>query len=155
VSRTTERRLPAGRRGFTLLEVIVVLAVMATLISIVAPMVFRNVADSRVNAARSQLNVFILGLESYYADAGSYPSTEQGLAALREPPSGRPAPRRWRGPYLRQAVPRDPWGRPYIYVSPGVNDPLTFDLYSLGRDGEPGGSGEDADITSWLGPDDL
>ena len=139
------------RPGFTLLEVIVVLAVIATLASIVAPMVFQNVGDSRINAARSQIDIFTLALESYYVDAGFYPTTEQGLVALREEPTSPPVPQRWRGPYLRRVVPVDPWGREYIYRSPGVHDPRSYDLYTLGRDGHPGGTDEDADITSWGG----
>lgn len=140
----------AGRRGgFTLLEVIIVLAVMATLMAVVAPVLFTHVGDARITAARSQMEVFAMALDSYYTDAMSYPTTAQGLDALRRRPEAAPVPRRWRGPYLRRAAPADPWDRPYIYVSPGTHDPESYDLSSLGRDGLPGGAGEDADITTW------
>lgn len=137
------------RSGFTLLEVIIVLAVMATLMAVVAPVLFTHVGDARITAARSQMDVFALALDSYYADATSYPTTGQGLDALRRRPETPPVPRRWRGPYLRRSAPVDPWGRPYVYTSPGVHDPESYDLSTLGRDGLPGGVGEDADITTW------
>jgi general secretion pathway protein G len=145
VSRETERRC---RHGFTLVEVIVVLAVLATLAAVVAPMVFRHVADARVQAARSQIEIFMLALDGYYADTGVYPTTDQGLRALRREPVLEPLPRGWRGPYLRRAVPLDPWGREFIYTSPGVRNTGSYDLATLGRDGRVGGSGEDADIHS-------
>ena len=81
-----------------------------------------------------------------------YPTTEQGLEALRTLPTVGEPPRNWRGPYLRKVVPLDPWGRPYHYISPGRTNVESYDLYTLGRDGQPGGEGEDADITSWGGP---
>ena len=138
-------------RGFTLIEVLVVLAIIATLAALVGPSVFRNVGDSRAQAAKSQLELFALALEQYRLDNHVYPTTEQGLAALRTMPvTGEPPPN-WRGPYLRRVVPDDPWGRPYIYVAPGRENPETYDLYSLGRDGRPVGEGEDADVTSWGG----
>lgn len=139
-------------RGFTLLEVLVVIAVIATLVSIVAPSVFQNVGDAKINAARSQIEIFALALDSYRMHNGVYPTTEQGLEALRTMPTVGEPPRNWRGPYLRKAVPVDPWGRPYHYISPGRENPESYDLYSLGRDGKVGGEGEDADITSWGGP---
>lgn len=143
--------LYCGRAGFTLIEILVVLAVIATLAALVGPSVFRNVGDSRMQAARSQLELFALALEQYRLDNHVYPLTEQGLSALRTMPmTGQAAPN-WRGPYLRRVVPDDPWGRPYTYVAPGRHNPETYDLYSLGRDGRPGGEGEDADITSWGG----
>jgi len=135
------------RGGFTLIEIIVVIAVVAVLASLVSPMVFRNVGDAKRTAARAQIEIFVLALESYRLDNDLYPSSETGLAALRTPPvADDPA---WRGPYLRKEVPLDPWGHPYVYRSPGEVNPETFDLLSLGRDGEPGGEGEDADIESW------
>lgn len=137
--------------GFTLIEILVVLAIIATLAALVGPSVFRNVGDSRVHAAKSQLELFALALESYQLDNHVYPSTEQGLAALRTLPVSGELPRNWRGPYLRRVVPNDPWGRAYIYAAPGRENPDTYDLYSLGRDGRQGGEGEDADMTSWGG----
>jgi general secretion pathway protein G len=146
------RKAGAGARAaFTLIEILVVLAIIATLAALVGPAVFRNVGDSRAQAARSQLELFALALEQYRLDNHVYPSTEQGLAALRTMPVTGEPPRKWRGPYLRRVVPYDPWGRAYLYTSPGRENSETYDLYSLGRDGRAGGEGEDADITSWGG----
>jgi general secretion pathway protein G len=139
-------------RGFTLMELLVVIAIIAVLASVVAPSVFRNVGDAKHAAALSQIELFATALNQYRLDNDGYPSTEQGLAALRTMPAAGDPPPNWRGPYLSRIVPLDPWGRPYLYVSPGIVNPLTFDLYSLGRDGKTGGDGEDADVTSWGGP---
>lgn len=141
----------SSRAGFTLLELIVVIVVIAILAGLVGPMVFGNVSDARTQAARAQIEMFGLALDNYRLDNDSYPVTEQGLAALRSRPAAPPEPRRWRGPYLRKEVPNDPWDRPYVYRSPGTENPTGYDLFSLGRDGRPGGEGEDADITSWGG----
>jgi general secretion pathway protein G len=140
------------RRGFTLIEMLVVITVIAILASLVTPMVFRNVGDAKLSAARSQIEIFGLALDAYRLDNDYYPSTAQGLESLRRMPSGTPAARNWRGPYLKKAVPLDPSGRPYLYRSPGEANPDSYDLVSLGRDGAPGGTGEDADITSWGAP---
>lgn len=141
-------RSEASRAGFTLIEIIVVIAVVAILASLVSPMVFQNVGDAKTTTARAQIEILALALDSYRLDNDRYPSTELGLVALRERPEG-DAGRAWRGPYLRREVPEDPWGRPYIYRSPGVENPSSYDLLSLGRDGAEGGTGEDADIESW------
>lgn len=146
MTRTTVHR---ARHGFTLLELIVVIAIIATLVSVVAPQVIGNVGAAKVSAARSQIDAFSIALEAYRLDNDVYPTTEQGIPALRVSPLSGPAPRNWRGPYLRKVVPLDPWGRPYLYQAPGVENPTQFDLFSLGRDGKTGGTGEDADITSW------
>jgi general secretion pathway protein G len=130
---------------------VVVLAIIATLATVVGPAVFRNAGDAKVQAARSQIEMLGLALDSYRLDNDAYPSTQQGIGALREPPAADP-PRNWRGPYLRRLVPADPWGRPYSYASPGRANPSSYDLYTLGRDGRPGGTDEDADLTSWGGP---
>jgi general secretion pathway protein G len=144
------------RAGFTLLELLVVIAIIATLAGVVAPAVFRNVGDAKASAAKSQIELLALALSQYRLDSDQFPTTEQGLAALRALPTVgdamSDAPRNWRGPYLARVVPLDPWGRPYVYVSPGQQNPASFDLYTLGRDGREGGTGEDADVTSWSGP---
>jgi general secretion pathway protein G len=132
--------------------VLVVIAVIATLASVVAPAVFRNVGDAKVSAAKSQLEILVLALESYRMHNDAYPTTEQGLEALRSLPTMGELPRNWQGPYLRKPVPRDPWNRPYQYQSPGKANPDSYDLFTLGRDGLPGGQGEDADQTSWGSP---
>jgi general secretion pathway protein G len=140
-----------SRSGFTLIEMIVVIMVIAILAGLVGPMVFGNVADAKVQGARAQIEMFGLALDAYRLDNDAYPTSEQGLTALRLMPSGNPQPRRWRGPYLRKEVPLDPWGRPYVFRSPGKANTTGYDLYTLGRDGQPGGSEDDADVTSWGG----
>ncbi len=148
----TRRRADAQeRRGFTLIELIVVIAVIAILAGLVGPMVFANVGDAKIQAARTQIELFGLALDAYRLDNDYYPATEQGLEGLRTRPTAEPAPRRWRGPYLRKEIPLDPWGRPFVYRAPGEVNREGYDLLSLGRDGRAGGDGEDADITSWGG----
>ena len=125
--------------------VIVVIAVLATL---VAPNLFRNVGDARVATARTQIETFGTALDAYRLDNGTYPTSAQGLAALWERPSIDP-PANWKSPYLRKAVPKDPWDNAYVYVAPGRVNPQSYDLHSQGADGRPGGDGENADIVSW------
>jgi general secretion pathway protein G len=139
----------ASKGGFTLIELLVVITVIAILAGVVTPMVFRNVGDAKVSAARSQIEVLGLALDTYYLHVGRYPTTSEGLEALVTRPANGQGSGAWRGPYLKKAVPPDPWGRPYVYVSPGTANPESYDLSSLGRDGAAGGSGEDADLTSW------
>jgi len=138
-----------GRAGFTLIEVLVVIAVIAMLAALVAPNVFQHVGTAKDATARSQIELLGAALDAYRLDNGRYPTTDQGLDALQVQPSTQPLPSNWRGPYLRKAVPMDPWGTPFIYLSPGEMNPRNYDLLSLGSDGEPGGEGEDADIVSW------
>jgi general secretion pathway protein G len=129
-------------RGFTLIELLVVIAVIAVLAGLVGPMVFRNVGDAKLTAAKAQLELFGLALDQYRLDNDYYPSSAQGLDALRTAPQGEPAARNWRGPYLKKGVPLDPWGRAYTYTS----TPSGYALFTLGRDGREGGEGEDRDI---------
>ena len=151
--RSCVRPRPRRRRhGFTLIELLVTIAIIATLAAIVAPSLFGNVGEARRNAAKSQVQIMALALDAYRLDNDAYPTTEQGLEALRTLPVTGDAPPNWKGPYLRQLVPLDPWGRPYVYVAPGVANPSGYDLYTLGKDGRPGGDGENADMTSWNGP---
>ena len=137
------------RAGFTLIELLVVITVIAILAGLVAPQIFGNVSDARITSARAQIENFGLALDAYRLDNHQYPSTAQGLAALMTLPTGDPPAANWRGPYLRRALPNDPWGHPYVYRSPGDSVPNGYDLLSFGRDGKPGGTGEDQDITSW------
>jgi len=137
-----------SRRAFTLLEIIVVIIVLALLAALVAPQIIGRVSEARSATARTQLELFGTALDNYRLDNGAYPTTEQGLQALREKPTRAPVPANWRGPYVRKAVPNDPWGRPYLYRFPGERNAGAFDLSSLGRDGQPGGTGEDADINN-------
>jgi general secretion pathway protein G len=133
-------------KGFTLIELLVVIVVIGMLAGLVGPMIFRHVGDAKVSAAKAQLELFGLALDQYRLDNDYYPSTAQGLEALRTLPAGEPTARDWRGPYIRKPIPLDPWGRPYIYKSPGEKNPSGYDLLTYGRDGRPGGEGEDADI---------
>jgi general secretion pathway protein G len=135
--------------GFTLLEVMVVVIVLGLLAGLVGPQIIGRVSDAKSTTAHTQIEMISVALDSYRLDNGRYPTTQQGLEALRTEPAADPVPTNWRGPYLRREVPMDPWGRPYEYRSPGEENPGSFDLFTLGLDGVPGGEGEDADITSW------
>jgi general secretion pathway protein G len=132
------------RAGFTLLELLVVMVIIGLLASYVGPKYFLQVGKSEIKAARAQIDGFEKALEQYRIDTGHFPSTEQGLRVLFAKPNNEP---KWSGPYLKKAPPPDAWGQPYQYKSPGEHG--EFDLYSFGKDGRPGGSGEDADITNW------
>lgn len=135
--------------GFTLIEVLVVIVVLGVLAGLVAPDVFRNLGASKDTAARAQIEMLGAALDSYRLDNDRYPTTEQGLEALRREPSSGPAARNWRGPYLRREIPLDPWGRPYEYRSPGVHDASGFELVSHGRGGAEPGEGADSEVRSW------
>jgi len=135
--------------GFTLIEILVVIVVLAVLATLVAPNVFRHVGAAKEVTARSQIEMLGAALDAYRLDNGRYPTSEQGLAALWQPPVIEPRPANWRGPYLRKAVPRDPWGAAYIYAAPGVQSGTGYDLLSYAADGKVGGTGDDADIMSW------
>ncbi len=144
------RRLVFSKRrnGLTLIELIVVLVVIGLLAGLVAPQILGRVSDARITTAKTQIELLGVALENYRLDNGVYPGTQQGLEALRTRPSGAPDARNWRGPYLKKAVPSDPWGRPYIYRSLGDKNRSGFDIQTLGRDGKPGGVDEDADQSS-------
>jgi general secretion pathway protein G len=133
------------QRGFNLLELLVVLVIIGLLVSYVAPRYFGQVGKSEIKAARAQINSLEKALDQYRLDLGRYPSSEEGLAALNTAPGGGTA--RWQGPYLKKAVPADPWGQAYQYRFPGERG--EFDLYSWGPDSKPGGEGEAADIGNW------
>jgi general secretion pathway protein G len=132
-----------SQRGFTLLELLVVLVVLGLLAGIVAPKYFSQLGRSQVKVARAQIEGLSKALDLYRLEVGHYPTTEQGLAALVVAPAEET---RWTGPYLQKAVPQDPWGRNYTYRYPGENS--EYDLLSMGKDGQPGGEGEDAEITN-------
>ena len=143
------RNRSAARAGFTLIEVLVVVIVIGLLAGLVGPRILGRVSEAKTATARTQIELLGLALDNYRLDNGSYPTTEQGLAALQEKPARDPAPLNWRGPYLKKAIPADPWGRPYSYASPGERTPSGYDLWTLGRDGEQGGEGDDMDVGSW------
>lgn len=142
-------RCLASERGLTLIEILVVIVILGVMASLVGPAVFGHVGTAKTTTARSQIELLSAALDAYRLDVGRYPTTEQGLAALREEPVDSPVPRGWRGPYLRREVPVDPWGRGYVYRSPGEENTVGFDLLSYGLDGVPGGEGEARDVTSW------
>jgi general secretion pathway protein G len=134
-----------GEAGFTLVEILVVITIIGLIMALVGPRVLNYLAESKVKAARIQVESFASSLDLFYLDAGRYPSTSEGLAALAARPGGIDT---WNGPYLRTGlVPNDPWGHPYIYRSPGEHGP--YDIVSLGSDGQQGGTGTAADIESW------
>ncbi len=141
-------KMTRARRGFTLIEVLVVIVVIAILATFVAPSIFRNVGDARVSTAKTQIESFGTALDAYRLDNGAYPTSAQGLGALWQRPSIDP-PNNWRAPYLRKPVPQDPWGHDYVYVAPGRINPASYDLLSYGADGVAGGTGDAADIVSW------
>jgi general secretion pathway protein G len=130
--------------GFTLLELLVVLVIIGLLAGYVGPRYFAQVGKAEQKIARAQIDAFEKALHTYRLDVGHYPSTADGLAALNVAPPGET---RWQGPYMSKAIPPDPWGRPYLYKSPG--DHGDFDIESYGKDGQPGGDGDDADVMSW------
>ena len=131
-------------RGFTLLELLVVIVIIGMLVGYVGPKYFKQVGKSQITVVRDQLHAFGQALDQYRLDTGHYPTTQQGMAALMEKPANET---KWDGPYLKKAVPVDPWGTPYVYKQPG--DHGEYDLISYGKDGVPGGTGEDADLGSW------
>jgi general secretion pathway protein G len=135
----------SGRNsGFTLLELLVVMVIIGLLAGYVGPKYFGQIGKSEVKVAKAQIDSLEKALDQYRLDTGHYPSTELGLAALMNKPPNEP---KWDGPYLKKNVPIDPWGRAYEYKFPGEHG--EFDLLSYGKDGQPGGSGEGADITNW------
>ena len=137
----------AKQSGFSLIELVVVIVIMGILASLVAPQILGNVDKALVQQAKTDMKSVETALKLYRLDNFNYPTTEQGLEALVHKTSIAPEPRNFKqGGYLDR-VPKDPWGRDYIYLSPG--DHGDFDIYTLGRDGQPGGEGQDADIGNW------
>lgn len=138
---TSKRRLASG---FTLLELLVVVLIIGLLTGVVGPRLMGQIGRSEATAAKAQIDALDKAVQAYRLDMGQFPSNEQGLATLMIAPGGEG---RWRGPYLKGAIPLDPWGQPYIYRVPGTQG-RDYDLQSLGRDKAPGGSGDDADISN-------
>jgi general secretion pathway protein G len=142
-SRAIERKARHGEQGFTLVEMLVVIAIIGLIMGLIGPRVLNYLSESKVKAAKIQMQSFSSSLDLFNLDAGRYPSSSEGLAALVRRPPGVAA---WNGPYLKGGnVPNDPWNNAYIYRAPGEHGP--FDIVSLGSDGQEGGSGTAADIS--------
>jgi general secretion pathway protein G len=141
--RRSARRL--AQQGFTLVEMLVVISIIGLIMALVGPRVLNFLAESKVKAAKIQIESLTSALDLYALDTGQYPSNSDGLGALMQRPGGVTS---WGGPYLKgNVVPKDPWGRPYVYRSPGQHG--AYDILSYGADGQEGGTGAAADITSW------
>ena len=136
-------------RGFTLIEIMVVITILGILAALIVPRVVGRTDDARITAAKTDISAILQALKVYRLDNGRYPTTEQGLRALLEKPTTEPIPNNWKsGGYLeRSSVPKDPWGKEYQYLNPGLRGEI--DVFSFGRDGQSGGEGPDADVGSW------
>ena len=145
-----KRQSERMRAGFTLIELLVVMIILAILAAFAIPRVIGRTDDARRGRALSDIKSLGTALDMYKTENGSYPSTEQGLAALRIAPTSDPIPKAWNGPYLKDPIQADPWGNPYIYANPSEHGG-DYDLSSNGADGQPGGSGNNSDLTSWEG----
>lgn len=141
ISRNSPRIKSSDNAGFTLLELLVVIVIIGLLAAYVGPKYFSQLGKSETVVAKAQIEAFEKSLDSFRIDVGRYPTTEEGLAALLVSP---PNTEKWNGPYLKKDIPKDPWGNIYMYKSPGKNG--DFDIISYGKDGQPGGTGENADI---------
>ena len=136
-------RAATGQRGFTLIELLIVMIILGLLAALVAPKMFQKVGSSKQKAAKTQISMFGTALDAFRLDLGRYPTTDEGLDLLRKNPGSSS----WDGPYLSKDLPLDPWGRQYVYRFPGERG--EYELYSLVADGQEGGEGENADVTSW------
>ena len=144
-ARWLRRRARRAERGFTLVEILVVITIIGLIMALVGPRVINYLGEAKVKAAKIQIESFSSALDLYYLDAGRYPSSSEGLAALAQRPGGATT---WNGPYLKGGVvPNDPWGKPYVYRSPGEHG--AYDIISYGSDGQEGGTGTASDIVSW------
>ena len=138
------KRQPRLRRAFTLIEMLVVILILSILAALIIPRLVSRTSDAKIAAAKSDIATLTSLLQQYRVDNDKYPTTEEGLQALRVQPS---SATNWKGPYLTKDLPVDPWGNPYVYQSPGPSG-QDFQIISYGADGAPGGDGDDADITS-------
>jgi general secretion pathway protein G len=136
-----------GQRGFTLLEVMVVMVILGILAALIVPKIVSRPDEARIIAAKQDIATLMQALKLYHLDNGRYPTTEQGLQALVVKPTSDPIPANWKAGGYLEHLPNDPWGHPYQYLNPGVHGEI--DVFSLGADGQPGGEGNDADIGSW------
>ena len=144
---STIKQTHSAIRGFTLIEVMVVIVILGVLAALIVPKVMSRPDEARVAAARQDIGSIIQALKLYKLDNMRYPTTEQGLVALVKKPTGEPVPPNWKGNGYLEKLPKDPWGNPFQYLQPGTHGEI--DVISLGADGAPGGEGSDADIGSW------
>lgn len=140
----TKRLYGRDRKGFTLIELLVVMVIVGLLAALVGPRLFPKLGKGKQAAAKAQIELLGQALDQMRLDIGRYPTTQEGLNALAANPGGI---QNWDGPYLKKALPNDSWGKPYHYQCPGTHG--EYDLFSYGRDGAPGGEGEDKDVNSW------
>lgn len=143
INNVRPRSLLFLRRGFTLLELLVVIVIIGLLAAYVGPKYFSQLSKSEVTVAKAQIEAFEKALDTFRLDVGRYPSSEEGLNALLAKPA---TASKWNGPYLKKEIPPDPWGHAYLYRSPGSKG--EFEILSYGKDGQPGGTAENADITN-------
>jgi general secretion pathway protein G len=139
-----KKRIRCRERGFTLIELMIVIIIIGLLAGLVGPRLFGQLTQAKQKAAKAQIELFGTALDAFRLDVGRYPTTDEGLKILREKPSGLDA---WKGPYLPKEIPMDPWGKPYLYRSPGEHG--EYDLLTYGLDGVEGGEGENQDVMSW------
>lgn len=139
-----KERIRSKEQGFTLIEIMIVVIIIGLLAGLVGPRLFGKLTQAKQKAAKAQIELFGTALDAFRLDVGRYPSTEEGLKALREKPSGMET---WKGPYLPKEIPLDSWGKPYAYKSPGEHG--EYDILSYGLDGVEGGEGENQDVVSW------
>ncbi len=151
LARSIRSRLVRGEAGFTLIEIMVVVVIIGLLLTVVASNVTKQLGTAETVKARADIQGIETALANYRLDSGFYPTTEQGLEALIRKPGGEPVPHAWNGPYLKgmTSVPKDRWGNEYLYLSPGVHNIESFDIWTRGQDGQDGGDGPNSDIGNW------
>lgn len=132
--------------GFTMMELLIVLVIVGLLAALVGPTLYQQIKPAKQSTARAQIENFGTALDNFFINMNRYPTTQEGLEILRTKPEN---DEKWKGPYLKKEIPNDPWGKPFVYLSPGRNG--GYEIMSFGADGREGGEGDDADITSWAG----